>query len=224
MSRLVDIFLQPGRVFAAERERPTFLTPLVLLALLSAAMTLAYFLRVDPAWYADHMLDNPGRELTAEQAEQMRATMPGARALGWVGAVTSIIAVGLMTLLTAFYVFVAAKVGGRPLGFRHGMSLASWSAMPMLLGLLVALIGALTMSPQTGIESLMLTNVDPLLVELPADHRWNRLAQGFNLLTLWSVALFALGWRTWTRASWAQSLVIALIPTLVMVAIVALLP
>lgn len=223
MSQLVDIFLQPGRVFAAQRERPTFLVPLLVLAALTAAMTLAYFLRVDPSWYAEHMLDNSGRELTAAQAEQMRASMPGTRTMGVIGAVTGGIAIAVMTAITALYVWAAAKVTGRPLGFRHGMSLSAWSAMPMVLGLLVAIVGALTMAPQTGIESLMLTNVDPLLVDLPADHRWNRLAQGFNLLTFWSIFLFALGWRTWTRASWLQSVVVALIPTLIMLGILLLL-
>lgn len=222
MSQLLDIFLQPGRVFAAERERPTFLVPLLLMAALTGVMTLAYFLRVDPSWYAEHMLDNSGRELTAAQAEQMRSAMPGTRTMGVIGAVTGSLAVAVMTAIIALYVLVAAKVTGRPLGFRHGMSLAAWSSMPMLLGLIIATVGALTMSPQTGIESLMLTNVDPLLVDLPADHKWNRLAQGFNLLTFWSLFLFALGWRTWTRASWLQSVVVALVPTLVMVGILVL--
>lgn len=224
MSKLVDIFLQPGRVFEAERERPTFLLPLAMVALLTVAFTLAYFLRVDPAWYADHLVDNMGRELSAQQAAAMKARMPGALTQGILGAVMGAVAVVLANALVALYVLLAAKVTGRPLGFRHGMSLSAWSGMPMVLGLLVALAGALTMSPQTALESLMLTNVDPLLVDLPADHRWNRLAQGFNLLTLWALALFALGWRTWTRGSWMQAILVALLPTLVVFGVIALIP
>jgi hypothetical protein len=224
MSQLADIFLQPARVFAEQRERPTFVVPLLIFTALTVAFTLAYFMRVDPAWYADHMLDNTGRELSAQDMAQMKAAMPGARVMGWIGAVTSAIAVVLVTLITALYVWIAGKVTGTPLGYRHGLSLSAWSSMPMVLGLLVALAGALMMSPQTAIESLMLTNVDPLLVDLPAEHRWNRLAQGFNLLTLWAVWLFALGWRAWTRSSWLQAWVVALIPTLVVFGVIALIP
>lgn len=224
MSKLVDIFLQPGRVFEAERERPTFVVPLATVALLTVAFTLAYFLRVDPAWYADNMLANLGRELTTQETAAFKAGMPSTQTQAVLGAVMGALAVVAANALVALYVWIAAKVTGRTLGFRHGMSLSAWSGMPMVLGLLVALAGALTMSPQTALESLMLTNVDPLLVDLPADHRWNRLAQGFNLLTLWALVLFALGWRTWTRSSWAQAIVVALLPTLVVFGVIALIP
>ena len=40
MTHLVDIYLQPGKVFADLKAKPTFLVPLLLMALLSAAMVL----------------------------------------------------------------------------------------------------------------------------------------------------------------------------------------
>ena len=51
--KLVDIFLDPAKVFAAEKEKPTFLVPVLVFIGLSVAMVLAYHLRVDPAWFAD---------------------------------------------------------------------------------------------------------------------------------------------------------------------------
>ena len=221
MSKLLDIFLQPSAVFAAERERPTFLVPAAVLVALTVVFTLAYYLRVDPEWYTGYAIEQMGREMSAAEEAKVRGAMPGARAMGMVGAVGGAVAIAVVLALTALYVWVAAKVTGRTLGFRHGMSLATWSSMPLALGLLVALVGALTMSPQTGIESLMLTNVDPLLVDLPADHRWNRIAQGFNLLTFWTLYLFALGWKVWTRSSWLQAAVVALLPTLVVFGVMA---
>jgi hypothetical protein len=221
VSKLLDIFLQPSTVFAAERERPTFLVPLAVLVVLTVTFTLAYYLRVDPEWYTGYAIDQMGREMTATEEAQMRGAMPGARAMGMIGAVGGAVAIAVMLALTALYVWIAAKVTGRTLGFRHGMSLASWSSMPLALGLLVGLVGALTMSPQTPVESLMLTNVDPLLVDLPNDHRWNRIAQSFNLLTFWTLFLFALGWKLWTRSSWLQAAVVALLPTLVVFGVMA---
>jgi hypothetical protein len=100
------------------------------------------------------------------------------------------------------------------------MSLATWSKMPMLLGLLVALIGAARMDPQSTMESLMLTNVDPLLVHLPDANRWAPLARGTSLLDLWVFFLLALGWRVFNRASWLQSAIVALIPSFVFYAVI----
>jgi len=153
MSKLVDLFLQPSRVFEAERERPTFLVPLAIVVLVTAAFTLAYFMRVDPAWYSEHVLASLGRELSAAEAAKVKASMPGTRTQGVIATVTGAVAVVLASMLVALYVWLAAKVTGRTLGFRHGMSLSTWSGLPMALGLLVALAGALTMAPQTALES-----------------------------------------------------------------------
>lgn len=224
MAQLFDIFLQPGAVFARQRERPTFFVPWLIVAALTAAFTLAYFMRVDPAWHLDAMFAASNSDMTSAEIAQAKAVMPGAETMGWIGAVTASLALAVVTLLTALYVLVAAKLTGHTLSYRHGLSLSAWSSMPVALGLVVALVGALMMSPQTSIESLMLTNVDPLLVELPADHRWKKLATGFSLLTPWAVGLMALGWRMWTRSSWLQAVVVALIPTVLVYGVIALLP
>lgn len=224
MTQLVDIFLQPSKVFAAQRERPTFLVPALVLAVVTTAFTLAYFFRVDPAWYADHMFDASGAQMTAKQMAQAKSAMPSPRVMGVFGAVGGALMIALMLAIGALYYWLASKVTGRALGFRHGLSLAAWSAMPAVLGTLVALVGAATMSPQTGIESLMLTHIDPLFVQLPSDDRWNRLAQSADLLTLWTGFLSALGWRIFTRSTWTQAITVALIPVVVMYGVVSLLP
>jgi len=224
MAKLVDIFLQPSKVFAAERERPTFLVPCVVLAALTVAFTLAYFFRVDPAWYADHMFDAQRGTMTAKEMAQAKSMMPGTHTMGVFGALGGTITVGLMLAIIGLYFWLAAKVTGKPLTYRHGLSLAGWSAMPTVLGLVIALVGALTMAPQSGIEGLMLTHVDPLLVSIPAGQPGHRLAQNADLLSLWTTFLSALGWRVFTRASWMQAIVVALIPLALVYAILALLP
>lgn len=214
MAHLIDIFLQPSKVFVDLKERPTFLVPLLLLAGASVAMTLAYFLQVDGAWFTDQQIAASGREMTAKEAAQMRAMMPGPQILGAIGAVGAVITIALMAVLMAVYYLVAGKVTGHAIGFRRGLSLMAWTGMPAVLGIVVALVGIATMTPQTPLESLMLTNVDPLLVQLPVDHKWNRVAESFSLLNLWSIGLAALGWRVWTRSSWLQALVVVLLPSL----------
>ena len=79
------------------------------------------------------------------------------------------------------------------------------------------------MSPQTSLESLMLTNVDPLLIQLPADSPWKKLASAFSLLTFWSIFLGALGWKIWGKTSWAEALIVVTIPWLAYFGCLALL-
>jgi len=222
MTQLMDIFLQPGKAFTELKTRPTFLLPLLLTGVLSAAMILLYSMKVDPAWYIDHTLAATGGDMSASETEQARKMIPGARAMGYIGVVMALLATALFAALYALYFMLAGKITGATTSFRQGLSLGSWGGMPLLLGTVVALIGVATMTPQTGMESLMLTNLDPLLVQLPADHRWSRLAKAFSLLNLWAVGLIALGWRIWGRTSWTQAIAVAALPSVVIYGAMAL--
>ena len=215
MTHLVDIFLQPGKVFDALKDKPTFLLPLLLTAALSAALILLWSMKVDPAWYLDHTLAAGGGDMSASEIEQARKVMPGARVMGYVGGAGALLGTALAAALYALYFMLAGKITGTTTSFKHGLSLTGWAGMPLLLGTVVALLGVATMAPQTGMESLMLTNVDPLLLLLPVDSPWSTLAKNFSLLNLWAVFLIALGWRTWGRTGWTQAIVVAALPSVV---------
>ena len=223
MTHLVDIYLQPGKVFADLKAKPTFLVPLLLMALLSAAMVLLYYGKVDPAWLTDRTLLAMGDDMGAAELEQGRTSLPEPQTMGYFGAASVLVATAVMAALYALYFMLAGKVTGAAISFRHGLSLTAWAGMPLLLGAIIGLVGVLTMTPQTPIESLMLANVDPLLVQLPLDHKWSGLAKGFSLLNLWTWFLVALGWRTWTRSSWLQAAIVAIVPAAVVYGVMALL-
>jgi hypothetical protein len=222
MSNLVDIFLQPGKVFEDLRERPRFALPLLLLVALSAALPLWYFLTVDSAWYVQHMMLASGRDMSAADIEKMQAIMPGTQRMAYIGAASAAVVGVIVSCLFALYFMLAGKVTGAAMPFRRGMSLVAWSNMPALLGLLVALVGVATMKPHTPLEALMLTNVDPLFVQLPLDSKWGALARGFSLLNVWTWFLLALGWRTFNRAGWRQSIVVAVLPGAVIYGVMVL--
>lgn len=222
MSHLINIFLEPSKVFAELKEKPTFMVPLILVSVAMVAMTVMYFMKVDSAWFIDHTLLASGKEMSAAEIAQAKSFMPGAKMMGIISAITTPIGIVIVTLLMALYYFVAGKVTGSVTSFKHGMSLASWSSMPMLLGAVVALVGVFMMSPQTSMESLMLTNLDPLLVQLPADSPWKRLASSFSLLNFWSIFLTATGWKVWGKTSWAEAITVAIIPSVLIYGAMAL--
>jgi hypothetical protein len=211
--QLVDIFLDPSKAFAAEKDKPTFLLPMAIMVAVSVAMLLAYYLRVDPEWFQDFALTMMGQEMTPAEVAQIKQVMPSAKIQGYIAAVGTLIIVPVMYAIFALYYFLAGKIAGAPLSFKHGLSLAAWGSMPGALGALVGLVGALTMAPQTPQHALMLTRVDPLLMQLPFDHAFSGLAKGFDLLMLWSIALGAIGWKAFARSGWGAAVFVAALPT-----------
>lgn len=215
MEHLINIFLQPSKVFEDLRDQPKFVLPLLVIVAFSVVLPLWYFLTVDASWYAEHMLLSTGREMSTADLEQTKAMMPGTHAMAYIGAASAAITVPVMFAIYALYLMLAGKVTGGAMTFKRGFSLATWSSMPVVLGSLVALAGVAMMSPQTPLESLMLTNLDPLLVHLDPESPWATLARSFSLLNFWTWFLLALGWRIFNRASWTQSAVVALLPSII---------
>jgi Yip1 domain len=206
VAHLIDLFLQPSKVFEAQKEKPTFLLPLLIAAALGIAMTLTYFMRVDSGWFIDHTAASSGTALSSAEVAQMRAVMPSARVMGYISAATVPITLALISALLAVYFMLAGKVAGTATSFKHGLSLAAWSGLPAALGSVVVLIGAMT---------LMLTNLDPLFIHLPIDSPWGPLARSFSLLNIWTWFLTALGWKIWGRTGWGQAIAVSLLPYLV---------
>lgn len=211
MSHLIDIYLQPGKVFAALKDKPTFFVPLLLSIVIGLAMVAVYFAQVDGAWLIERMLTaNP--DATAKEIEQARKVMPGAQVMGYFAMAAVLVATVLVTLVIALYYLIAGKIGGHAMSFRHSLALTAWSGMPMLLEGVVGLVGAITMTPQATMESLQLFRIDPLLFDLPLDHAWSSFAKAFSLLMPWAIGLAALGWRTWFRTGWGQAIFVAALP------------
>ncbi len=222
MSKLINIFLEPAKVFAELKEKPTFLVPALVVIVAGALATMLYFLHVDPAWLADHQLKAAAADLSAAELEQAKAFMPGARVLAFITPVITTISYVLIFAILALYYLLAGKVSGNPCSYRHGLSLAAWSTMPMVLAAIVTIVGTYTSSNQTSYEQLQLLSIDPLFVQLPMDHDWSTLAKSFSLLNFWTWFLAALGWKTWFRTGWGQALFVVLLPGVVIYGVMLL--
>ncbi|WP_158637221.1 YIP1 family protein [Arenimonas daejeonensis] len=214
MSHLINIYLEPVKVFTDLREKPTFLVPTLLALLVATVAILAYHLHVDPQWFVDHRNQAMAGQMTKAELEQVSAMLPGARVSGYIGVAMVVVMTAVIYPLLALYYLLVGKITGKAVGFRHGLALTAWGGMPMLFASVIALIGTFTSSPQTSFESLQLLSIDPLFVQLPLDHPWSTLAKSVNLLCFWVMFLVALGWKTWFRTGWGQALAIAVFPWL----------
>ncbi|HEX4854230.1 YIP1 family protein [Arenimonas sp.] len=215
MSQLIDIFLEPGKVFADLKDKPRFLAPALVLVVAMTLSAVLYFFNVDPEWFTNYQLQAAGQDMSKAELEQAKQFMPGARTLGYISIVSTSIVFAIIFSLTALYYMLAGKVSGNPTSFRHGLSLAVWSSMPMVLGAVISIIGIFTSSPQSSLESMQLLNIDPLFVQLETGHPWASLARNFSLLSFWVWFLAALGWKTWHRTGWGQALFVVMLPNVV---------
>jgi len=214
MKDLIDIFLQPSVVLGRLKDQPNFVLPLLLIVGLTAVASYLYFDRVDAAWFMERSITASGQDISDKELQAIRANGPSSGMLKWTGSIGGSVGILVSFLAFGLYYFLAGKVTGLALSYKQGLALAAWSAMPTLISTILLLVGVLGMSPQTPIESLVLTSVDPMLVQLPLDSPWKGLATSASFLAIWTAWLAALGWKLWSQAKqWTGAVVVAVLPT-----------
>lgn len=209
---LIDIFLQPGPVLLRQYERPNGWLPVILISVLGTVFVHLYFSKVDPEFFLRTTLEREGEELTKQQADAMAAAGGSSAMMLWPSTIGAALGSVVMMCGLALYFLLAGKVTGVAVAFKQGLALAGWSSMPGILASLLGIYGTLSMTPQTFIDALSYTTVDPMLVQLAPDSPWKSLAGSFSFLTLWSIGLAALGWKLWSRGGWGAAISIAALP------------
>jgi hypothetical protein len=173
-----------------------------------------YFDRVDAAWFMERSIVASGQDVSDKELQAIRTNGPSSGMLKWTGSIGG--SVGMLVSFLAFglYYFLAGKVTGLALSYKQGLALAAWSSMPTLISAVLLLVGVFSMTPQTPLESLVLTSVDPMLMQLPLESPWKGLATSASFLVIWTIWLAALAWKLWSQANkWTGAVVVAALPT-----------
>lgn len=214
MKDLIDIFLQPTPVLQRLQEKPTWLLPLALLCIVSMVGTFLYFSAVDAAWFLERSVLQSNPDISEAQLKAIRDSNTGNGFILWSATLSSGVVLLLILLAYGGYFWFAGKLTALTVSYKQGLALAVWSSMPMLINSILIIVGTIGMDPQTPLESLSITTLDPLVIQLDADSPWKSFATSFTFLAFWTVWLGALGWKTWTGAErWTTPLVIAAAPS-----------
>lgn len=216
MKEFLNIFLDPSPVFRREQETLRWWLPFAVLVAATMVVTFLYFDKVDTGWFLEQRILSSGREVSEQQLAAIRERTSGGGFMLWSATLGSGLSLGVVLLLFSGFFALVGKFSGTAVSFKQALTLASWAHVPTLIHSLLMLIAVLGMSPQTSLESLSLTSVNALFLDLQPDDRWFRLASSVSVLVPWTIFLTALGWKQWTRATgWLTPIVVATVPHLV---------
>lgn len=214
---LQALAFEPRQAFAALDARPRFWWPLLVVALCSAALNVWYVSFVDLEWLADHQLRNNPLTQSMTEAELQRRARAAAGNRGVqmaIGGIASVLVVAILMVLTALYYSLAGKVTAVERGFRHWLSLATWTSTPTLLTLVIAAIVMLTASSnQIPQDALQVLSINALFMHREAGEAGFTLFSTLNLVQLVSLYLAAFGVKVWSGRSWLFSIVFTALPS-----------
>jgi hypothetical protein len=208
----------PSTAFAELREKPRFWFPLILVIVTTAAVVCWYYSIVDIEWLKDTVFANTDRLRKLPEADRAKAlAVIGRNTMRWGSVIGASIGMPIFLTLQALYLLVAAKVTKLPQGFQHWFAFSCWTALPLVLGAVVAAI-LLAISPNAQISpgALQPLSLNELLMHRPQGSPGQTLFDSIGIPGILAWVLAIIGVHTWSGRSWLFSCVFILLPVVVM--------
>ena len=221
MELATALITSPSAAFADLKEKPKFWFPLLAVLLSTVAVLIWYYSFVDFDWLIDRMMSADAR-MTEEQRTQAMAMMkPGF--LMWSSVISVIIFVTAARALEALYFSLAGNITNVRHSYKQWFALCSWTALPHLIGALAMVAFLLTTSTnQISNEELQVLSLNELIFHVPIGGKGYVLLSSITILHPWAWWLTVVGVRVWTQRSWLFSTVFALLPSIVVYGVWAL--
>ena len=168
---LLGLITRPGEQFERMREKPAFWFPLVIVLILSVAG--AYMLSEKTALSTD-LSEMP-------DAEAFQAAMKG---IGIIGGIFGFV---IALLISALIYWLIVKIGRGTTNFVHMFSLSVFTYFIAAIG---QFIGGLVIYYSNIDPTIAITSLSSII---PADEPLKSVLGVFDIFTIWSLALVALG-------------------------------
>ena len=222
-----NIFTAPSEAFAALKERPRVLLPVVVLLLGFSAVSFYFLSHVDMGFFLDNQLRSGNANITDAQREQAVAAAAKIPPLvyGVLGAASSSVFVFLLVFLVAAYFTVVSFATGDGVKLKQWFALLCWCALPQVLGIIAQLVNMIVNDPrfmlQDQINPLAFGNL--LSIDRTGAPIVQRILLGVDITAIWTLVLQVLGYQSFTKKSFVKSAVVVLAPLALVVVIGSLL-
>lgn len=203
--RLIGALVAPAETFRSIAERPTWLPPLLLLALLGGAVSLVLQMRTDPAEMVRGQLEMVKVDMPQEQVDKMIEEAESRTTGAKIGlAVIGALGQPLIYAVVAVLFWIGFKMFGSEMDYLRSLSTALHGYMPLALGALINLPLMFTRETLTFEDAAnggVLVSSLRLLAPEDAPAITEVLLGSIDLFTIWAMVLLAIGYREVAKVS-----------------------
>lgn len=205
--RLIGVLVAPGETFRSIAERPTWLPPLLLLALLGAAVAFAIQVRTDPEEMVRGQIEAIKVEVPQEQVDKMIEDAESRTT----GAKLGLAAIGI-AVQAALYAVVAVlfwigfRLFGSEMDYLSSLATTLHGYMPLAVASLINLPLMLSRESLTFEDAatggVLVSSLKALAPE-DASPVTEALLGSLDLFTIWALVLLTIGYKAVAKVSTA---------------------
>lgn len=222
LNNFIDIIAAPRQFFNRLKEKPGWLLPWLVVAILAATVQWGFYSTVDPEFLLDQLVEQSLRPGVSES--DLRATLEGTVENRSMLAIASSVGVfiGLLVVfaISASYLYLISKFSENGITFKHWYSLVAWCAIPSVFTALAAWVLILGSGGMMELAALSPLNLNYLLFR--SEGTYASLLNLLDLMTIWALVLTILGYKSFMQCSTFRATVVVAAPYILILGIWAL--
>ena len=208
-----NVILEPTPTFARLKTRTNAWIPLLILMLLSLAISFWWISTLDFSWFHEHMLAAQPNAKPEVRAAMGKFLTP--KTMMWSTGAGTVLGTVAVFAVTALYYLIAGKLLGTGIGYGKWFGFSVWVSVPRLLALPLSALQIVTSGGRLAPEDLNMVSLNYLLLHLPLSNPWASLAGNIDLTSVWTIVLAVLGLKAWTGRPTATCVTVAVLPYLI---------
>jgi len=212
IGRLIGVLVSPGKTFQSIAARPTWLVPLLALALITASMALIAGQRTDYREAARMAMERGGQTVDEEKLDQQVEIMEKFGPIS--GAVAGFVFLPIVCAVIALLLWIAFKVIGSDMDYKTSLSVYLYAAVPTLIMMLLSIPVILSRETITAEDAQTGSYLASNLAAFASDEAsatMRALLASVDVFAIWGLILMVIGYRIAARVSTTAAVVTALI-------------
>jgi hypothetical protein len=195
LQRFVEVFSEPGRAFDQIARNPDFLSPLVLLILVSVAVTETMLSKIGMRRIIELSIEQSGQASSMSPEQIRQAVERGAAIASVIAHLSGLLAVPIfLAAVAGIGLIVLNGIYGAHASFKKVFSVACYADLPGVIGGVMAVAVILFGDPEHfNPKSPAPTNLGFFLNPQDTSHVAYAVANSLDFVVLWFLILLAMG-------------------------------
>ncbi|HEX3838802.1 MAG TPA: YIP1 family protein [Steroidobacteraceae bacterium] len=207
----VALVTKPRQAFTELEKNPRFAAPMIVLLAANIALLLWFYATVDVDSLINHILASRG--INAAQRAQIGGLMT--RNTLMVSALfTGIVSIVVTQVVEAFYFYFVYTFFEVQRTFRQWFAFTWWCSLPQLITIVAAVVMIVSGRSPASAGVLSPFSLNELFFHFDLADSGYSLLNSISLVQLLTMLLMVIGAHTWSKRSWASSVVVVILPRL----------
>jgi hypothetical protein len=195
ISRLAGVFFEPTKTFQDIAVRPRFIAPMLLLIVVTTALTVLFSQRVGFERAVRQQIESSSRaqQATPEQREQMIQLYTRMAPIFAYGAVLLFTPITFL-IVAGIFLGMAKGIMAAPVSFKQVFAVVAYGWMPHVIAAVLSIVVLLLKNPEDyRMENPLVFNPGALMDPATANKFVLSLATSLDLFVLWALVLMGIG-------------------------------